>query len=48
LSSVTWYWSITHSSALRLPRRYSKRVATVTAFVTVGFSHARYPTGTLT
>lgn len=24
LSSVTWYWSITHSSALRLPRRYSK------------------------
>ena len=24
LSSVAWYWSITHSSALRLPNRYSK------------------------
>jgi hypothetical protein len=38
-------WHETNSQLEKALEYYDKRVATVSAFLTVGFSHARYPAG---
>ena len=38
LSVVTWYWSMTHSSALRLPSRYSNTSGGMPSSVSSGLT----------